>query len=161
MPTVHLRYTGLLPRSEADITGIGKRWWPGEIRSLDAGTRVNALVAANKGWKLERGADVPDLVRVQALVSVAVILAESRPALASDSGATLELSAGVTYTLTDAVSLPAGVVLIGPASGTATIACTGSATINGATSSITVSAGQVYSVIPRASVASAYIAKGS
>lgn len=69
MPTVHLRYTGLLPRSEADITGIGKRWWPGEIRSLDAGTRVNALVAANKGWKLERGSDVPDLVQMQAVVS--------------------------------------------------------------------------------------------
>lgn len=98
---------------------------------------------------------------LQSLVGGTSSVAGSRSALASDNGTTLELASGVTYTLTNAVSMPAGVVLLGPASGSATIACTGSATINGATSSITVSAGQVYSAIPRATSTSAYVVKGS
>lgn len=97
----------------------------------------------------------------RSLVSGAGNVASSRAALAADSGATLELANGVTYTLTDAVALPAGVVLMGPASGSATIAVTGAATINGGTSSVTVAAGSVYSAIPRATSAAAFVVKGS
>lgn len=88
-------------------------------------------------------------------------VASSRTALASDNGGTFELASGVTYTLDSAVPLPAGVILIGPASGSATIAVAGSATINGGTTSVTVSAGQAYTAIPRATSAAAYVVKGS
>jgi len=88
-------------------------------------------------------------------------VASSRASLAADSGATLELANGITYTLDSAVPLAAGVTLVGPATGSATLAVTGSATMNGGTTSITISAGQVYSAIPRASSASAYLVKGS
>lgn len=88
-------------------------------------------------------------------------VASSRTALAADSGAMLELAASVTYTLSDAVALPGGVTLMGPASGTAAIAVTGSATINGGTTSVTISAGQVYVALPRATNAAAFVVKGS
>jgi len=97
----------------------------------------------------------------QASVSGGGVIATSRAALETDSGGTWELADGVTYTLTDAVALPAGVTLVGPVTGSATIACTGTATINNATSSVTVSAGQVYAAIPRASSAVAFVVKGS
>ncbi len=99
---------------------------------------------------------------VQALVSEGGILVpSSRSALASDNGQTLELANGVTYTLTNAVALPAGVTLMGPASGSATIACAGTATINGGTSSVSVAAGTVYAAVPRPSSAIAFVVKGS
>jgi len=94
-------------------------------------------------------------------VSGALVIATSRAALATDSGGTWELANGVTYTLTDAAALPAGVTLVGPVTGSATISCTGTATINNATSSVTVSAGQVYAAIPRASSAVAFVVQGS
>ena len=82
---------------------------------------------------------------------------KGRAALASDNGGTLELSASVTYTLTDAVALPAGVAFQGPASGSATIAVTGAATANGGTTSVTVPAGKMATAIPRASNAAAFL----
>lgn len=88
-------------------------------------------------------------------------VASSRTALASDNGGTFELANGVTYTLDSAVALPAGVILIGPASGSATIAVAGSATINGGTTSVTVSAGQAYTALPRATSAASFVVKGS
>lgn len=105
--------------------------------------------------------DASEVAVVRGMVSGDGNVASSRAALAADNGATLELSNGVTYTLTDAVPLPAGVVLMGPASGSATIAVTGTATINGGTSSVTVAAGSVYSALPRATSPSAYVVKGS
>lgn len=97
---------------------------------------------------------------IKAVVSGAGNLATSRAALAADNGATLELANGVTYTLTDAVALPAGVIWIGPASGSAVVAVTGSATINGGTTSITIAAGEVYSGLPRATNPAAFVVKG-
>lgn len=88
-------------------------------------------------------------------------VSSSRTALASDNGATLELENGITYTLDSAVPLPAGVILVGPASGSALLAVAGTATTNAATASITVSAGQIATAIPRASSSSAYIVKVS
>lgn len=90
-----------------------------------------------------------------------LLLTVSREAIPVDSGATLELSAGVTYTLTSSVLLPDGVILVGPASGTATIAVANSATINGGTSAVTITAGQVWAAIPRKSNPAAFVAKGT
>lgn len=98
---------------------------------------------------------------LQSAVSGGGNIASSRAALVTDNGGTWELANGGTYTLTDAVALSAGVTLMGPASGTATIAVTGSATINGGTSSVTISAGQCYACIPRPSNAAAFVVKGS
>lgn len=85
----------------------------------------------------------------------------SRTALPYDNRQTLELADGVTYTLSDGVALPEGVTLMGPASGTATIAVSGSATTNGATADITISAGEVYVALPRVSAPAAFVVKGS
>lgn len=89
-------------------------------------------------------------------------VASSRSALAADSGATLELAAGITYTLDSAVALPAGVTLMGPASGSpAVLAVTGTATINGATTSLQIGAGQAFTAVPRASNAAAFVVRGA
>ena len=88
---------------------------------------------------------------------VSSLVSTSRAALAADSGATLELASGVTYTISASVPLPGGVTLIGPASGTATLACTGGATLNGATTSVTIPTGKLASALQRASSASAYL----
>jgi hypothetical protein len=85
-----------------------------------------------------------------------VLVAESRTALPSDSGQTLELAASVTYTLSGAVPLPGGVVLMGPASGSATRAVTAGATVGGSTDSATIDARALVALIPRASDATAY-----
>jgi hypothetical protein len=98
------------------------------------------------------------VINAGAVLGDGILVATSRTALASDNGATLELAAGITYTLSDAVPLPAGVAFQGPASGTApTIAVTGSATTNGATSAITVPAGKMATAIPRASNPAAFL----
>lgn len=98
---------------------------------------------------------------LRGMVAGSGVVSQSRSVSSiSDNGATLELAAGVTYTLADTASLPAGVVLLGPVSGTATIAVSGAATINGATTSISVNAGQVYSIIQRKSNPAAFLAKG-
>ena len=87
-----------------------------------------------------------------------ILVSASRTALASDNGQTLELAAGVTYTLSDAVALPAGVAFQGPVSGTApTIAVTGSATTNGLTAAITVPVGKMATAIPRKSAPAAFL----
>lgn len=83
----------------------------------------------------------------------------SRTAKFSDDGAILELSASVTYTLSNAVPLPSGVTLIGPASGTATLAVTGGATTNGATSTISITANSTNLVMLRAGSSTAYVVK--
>lgn len=51
-----VRYTGSTPRSELEVTARGVRWWPGELKRVD-GMVARQLVAANKGWELERDAD--------------------------------------------------------------------------------------------------------
>ena len=81
----------------------------------------------------------------------------SRTALASDNGGTLELSASVVYTLTDAVALPAGVGFQGPTSGSAILRVGGAATTNGATADITIPAGKMATAVPRASNPAAFI----
>lgn len=81
-----------------------------------------------------------------------IAVGASRTALVSDNGATLELSASVTYTLTNEVALPAGVAFQGPVTGSATIAVTGTATFaGGSTTPITVAAGKMATAIPRTS----------
>lgn len=90
---------------------------------------------------------------------ITTLISTSRTALATDDDQTFELAADVTYTLSDTIKLPAGVILIGPASGTATLAVTGSATTNGATSAITIAAGEVLAAVPRASNTSAFVVK--
>lgn len=93
-----------------------------------------------------------------AVPGAGIQVATSRTALASDNGLTLELASGITYTLSDAVALPAGVAFQGPASGSAaTIAVTGSATTNGATSGISVPVGKMATAIPRASAPAAFL----
>ncbi len=92
--------------------------------------------------------------------SATTAIAASRTALTADNSATLELASGVTYSLSNAVALPHGVTLMGPASGTAIIAVTGSATINGGTSSITVAANTAYTVLPRAGAPAAFVVRG-
>lgn len=89
------------------------------------------------------------------------LVSVSRNALPADNGATLELVADVTYTIPDTALLSTGVALIGPVTGTATLAVSGTATLNGATTSITISAGQIVSAIPRVSSPNDYIVKGS
>ncbi|HEY8879208.1 MAG TPA: hypothetical protein VIN03_16690 [Roseateles sp.] len=85
------------------------------------------------------------------------LLSASRSADIGDNGGVFELASGVTYTLTNVAPLPAGLTLIGPASGTATLAVSGSATLNGDTASILLGAGQIYRVTARASNPSAYL----
>lgn len=63
----------------------------------------------------------------------------------------------MTYTIGADVALPGGVAFLGPASGSATIACTGGATLNGGTSSVTVAAGKMATAVPRASTSTAYL----
>jgi hypothetical protein len=90
-----------------------------------------------------------------------ILVSASRTAVSiTDNAATLELASGVTYTLSDAVALPQGVNILGPASGSATIAATGSATINGGTTAISVGAGAVFTALPRAGAPAAFVVKG-
>lgn len=89
-----------------------------------------------------------------------VLVTSSRLALATDNGATLELTSGVTLTLTNAVLLPQGVNILGPASGTATIAVADAATINSSTSPVTVAANQAYTALPRSGSSVAFLVKG-
>jgi hypothetical protein len=78
----------------------------------------------------------------------AAYIATSRSALASDSGATLGLPSGSTYTIADASLIAAGVILQGTSSGGGTIAVGGSVTINGGTASISLTARQVAVLLP-------------
>lgn len=89
-----------------------------------------------------------------------IYLTTSRLATASDNFSTLELANGVTYTLTDTVGLSGGLILMGPVTGTATLAASGVVTMNGTTSPITISSGAVYSIIPRGSNPNAYVVSG-
>lgn len=84
----------------------------------------------------------------QSSVSGGGVIATSRAALETDSGGTFGLRTGATYTLSDTSLIPAGVILTAGASGGGTLAVGGSVTINGGTSSITLTARQVAVVLP-------------
>jgi len=116
------------------------------------GNAVAALTAGNVLLDAS-GATVP-------IGTATTAVASSRTALAADNSATLELASGVTYTMSNAVALPNGVTLMGPASGSATIAVTGSATINGGTTAITVAANTAYTALPRAGSPAAFVVRG-
>jgi hypothetical protein len=136
-----------------------------EIRTTSGGTgitgRVGVLYQSISTGKLYRWDPSVGAMLDSGTQGPSISVGTSRTALASDNGGTLDLANGVTYTLSDAVPLPAGVTLLGPATGTATIAVTGTATINAATASIVMTAGQAYSAVPRPSNAAAFVVKGS
>lgn len=58
---ITIRYTGDTRRSEVRITGKGKDWWPGELRTLPM-ARGLQLVGAGQGW--ERDDDEDDIVAI-------------------------------------------------------------------------------------------------
>jgi len=60
MTMILIRYTGDAPRSERQITGRGKRWWPGELRAVPEAT-ATTLAGAGQGWEVERGEDAADM----------------------------------------------------------------------------------------------------
>lgn len=110
-------------------------------------------------WGLSRFT-APQLRSLLSMVMGTQLLTTSRQASAdTDDGATLEAVSGITYTLTDSEPLAAGFTLMGPPSGSATIAVAGTATINGKTDSITVNAGQIFSAVPRKTAPSAYLGR--
>jgi lysophospholipase L1-like esterase len=54
--TTIVRYTGDQPRYETPITGVGRRWWPGELRPV-TDAQAAQLIGARQGWELERDVD--------------------------------------------------------------------------------------------------------
>jgi hypothetical protein len=91
----------------------------------------------------------------------AVLVSASRLLTADDDGAPLELVSGVTVTYDGATAIPAGVVLLGPPTGTATLAVSGTGTINGGTLSVSIPAGGAFTAMPRASDSAALIVRGA
>ena len=157
-----VKYTGTQRRwPELATTGKQSVWFPGQAEER-SDSEAALLIAT--GYFIDQDAlnQTPaETATLAAMVSGGAQVGTSRSALASDSGNKLELANGVTYTLTDAVALPADVVLLGPEPGSATIAVTGTATANGTTSNITISAGQVASIISRPSNPAKFVVKVS
>lgn len=58
---ITIRYTGDHRRSEVRVTGRGKEWWPGELRTVPM-ARGLQLLAAGQGW--ERDDDEDDVVAI-------------------------------------------------------------------------------------------------
>lgn len=58
---ITIRYTGDSKRSEVALTGLGKVWWPGELRTVTS-ARGLQLLAAGAGW--ERDEDELDIIAV-------------------------------------------------------------------------------------------------
>jgi hypothetical protein len=142
-------HVGVAVQSAAD-TVAPRTLYAAATISIPGGSTVFAeAIGADATYNSPTGANSP-------VSGDTVLVAESRTALPSDSGQTLELAASVTYTLSGAVPLPGGVVLMGPASGSATRAVTAGATVGGSTDSATIDARALVALIPRASDATAY-----
>ena len=155
-----VRDGGNLPAASAVVDTVYHNLTTNERNAAVAGTygdQVKERVLAIEAQALSASA----VAAVSNIVASPTVVSTSRTALATDSGTTLGLQSGVTYTLSDAVSLPAGVTLMGPSSGTATIAVTGAASMNGSTTAITISAYQVYAVLPGPVTPSSFRVKGS
>jgi hypothetical protein len=128
---------------------------------VDDSKTYNLEFRAN-GVVLERinGVDPQGLIETQNPSPVpgdGIAVATSRTALATDNGRTVELSTGVTYTLTGAVPLPAGVSFVGPVSGAASVAASGGATLNGGATPVSIPAGKLAAAVPRASDLTAFL----
>lgn len=135
--TTVVRYVGLQPKSEVAITGLGRRWWPGELRPLDDAT-ARLLTLAGQGWEVERDSDT---YLDETAVPGAGIRDASSLTLADTDANTTRIAAGTqTYTIDAATAwlVLDGIAVALPASGTVSFAVSGAGvTLNGGTSTLT------------------------
>lgn len=98
---------------------------PGTLYSVDDGAGATLVINSGTAWT------------PVAASSAAVTVATSRDITAADNGASLRPAAGVTLTIPAGLTPPPSFTVDCPATGTASIAVSGGASINGAATTLT------------------------